>query len=68
MEIHPLPNENSKQWDDFVLKTRQGSLFHTIAWKRILEKTFAYDSVFFAAYDKGQICGMLSIFVVPKPL
>lgn len=68
MEIRTLPNEDCKQWDDFVLTTRQGSLFHTFAWKRILEQTFAYDSVFLAAYDEGKICGILPIFVVPKPL
>jgi len=68
MDIHSLPHEDRKQWDEFVLITCQGSLFHTIGWKRILEKTFAYDFVFFAAYDKGQICGILPIFVVPKPL
>jgi len=69
MEIRILPNEDSKQWDDFVVRTRQGSLFHTFAWKRILEKSFAYDSTFLAAcYNDGQICGILPLFVVPRPL
>ena len=68
MEIRALPHEDDKQWDDYVLTTHQGSLFHMIAWKKVLEKTFAYRSVFLAAYDEGEICGILPLFVVPKPL
>jgi FemAB-related protein (PEP-CTERM system-associated) len=68
MEIRTLSHEEYKQWDDYVLATHQGSLFHMIAWKKVLEKTFAYRSVFLAAYDAGEICGILPLFVIPKPL
>jgi FemAB-related protein (PEP-CTERM system-associated) len=68
MEIRVLRNEDNKQWDDYVLTTQQGSLFQTIAWKKVLEKTFGYNSIFFSAYDDGQICGILPLFVVPQPL
>lgn len=68
MEVRALSHEDEKPWDDYVLTTRQGSLFHMIAWKKILEKTFAYESAFLAAYNEGKICGILPLFVVPKPL
>ncbi|MCA9423287.1 MAG: hypothetical protein KC592_19870, partial [Nitrospira sp.] len=68
MKVRALSHEDEKPWDDYVLTTRQGSLFHMIAWKKILEKTFAYESVFLAAYNEGEICGILPLFVVPKPL
>ncbi len=68
MELRILASDSYKQWDDFVETARWGSLFHTIAWKNVLEKTFAYDSVLLAAYEKDQICGILPLFIVPKPL
>jgi len=68
MEVRVLRNEDHKQWDAYVLTTQQGSLFHTIAWKKVLEGTFSYGSIFLAAYDEGRICGILPLFVVPKPL
>jgi len=69
MEIRALSHEDDKRWDEYVRTTHQGSLFHMIAWKKVLEKTFAYRSVFLAAYDdEGEICGILPLFVVPKPL
>ncbi len=69
MEVRGLPTEEHKQWDDFVRVARQGSLFHTLGWKQVLEKTFSYKSNFLVAYDDdGNICGVLPLFVVPKPL
>ena len=68
MEIRCLSSEHHKQWDDFISTVSQGSLFHTIAWRKVLEKTFDYHSVFLANYDETEICGILPLFLVPKPL
>jgi hypothetical protein len=68
MEIRTLSNEDSKQWNDCVRTTCEGSLCHTFAWERILERRVFYDSGFLAAYDGGQISGILPLFVVLKPL
>lgn len=60
--VKPLQMEDEMRWDNFVDASENGTIFHKIAWKRILEKTFRYRSCYFFAEKDGQICGVLPLF------
>jgi FemAB-related protein (PEP-CTERM system-associated) len=62
--VKPLQKEDERRWDDFVDASENGTIFHKIAWKRILEKTFRYRSCYFFAEKDGRICGVLPLFHV----
>ncbi|KKU10946.1 MAG: hypothetical protein UX61_C0009G0005 [Parcubacteria group bacterium GW2011_GWA2_46_7] len=63
--IEPLREEDYGVWDAFVEESSDGTLFHTIAWKRILEETFGYQPYYFILRDaKGGIAGIFPAFLV----
>ncbi len=68
MNIRHVSNQEEKCWEEFVFRSPESSLFHSFGWKRVLEKTFAYGTDFFAAYEEDQILGVLPLYSVPKPL
>lgn len=51
-------------WDDFVLNHPQGTFFHLIGWKNVIEKTFGHKSYYLLAQDGPKIVGILPLFVV----
>ncbi|WNM63990.1 FemAB family XrtA/PEP-CTERM system-associated protein [Candidatus Nitrospira neomarina] len=57
-------DHEEKLWDDFVDRSPQGTFFHLIGWKKVIEKTFGYRSCYLAAYDDCGICGCLPLFQV----
>ena len=68
MNIHVLSECNEKKWDEFVDFSLRGSLFHTIKWRRILDRTFSYSSHFLVASEGDVVCGVFPLYLVPKPL
>ena len=67
LEIRLLSECDAKDWDEFACSNTSGSIFHTLAWRRILERTFFYKSIYVAAYENGAICGIVPLFLVPRP-
>lgn len=62
VEITP---ELQTQWDDFVERHTQGTMYHLFGWKQVLEKTFAFQSFYLAALDsQNQIAGVLPLFLM----
>jgi FemAB-related protein (PEP-CTERM system-associated) len=60
-EFHPGV---ARDWDHFVSNNPQGSLFHSIAWKRAIEKTFQFESRYAYAEQDGEISGVLPLAFV----
>lgn len=57
--------KNPQEWDDFLRASPRGSLFHSIKWKQLIEKSFAYPAVYLVIKDeKGNIVGIFPAFVV----
>lgn len=61
-------NERQLEWDGFVSQQPSGTLFHTTAWKRIIERAFGYKSCYLLAENEGRIEGVLPLFTVSNPL
>jgi FemAB-related protein (PEP-CTERM system-associated) len=53
-------------WDEYVYRHPSGSLFHLTAWKRVIEKTFRFESRYLLMEERGTIRGVLPLFVVPN--
>ena len=58
-------------WDAYVLMHRQGTLFHQISWKQVIENTFGHRSYYLLAESDAAgeqrtrtICGILPLFVI----
>src|SRR5215472_12758874 len=64
IEIRDLTEADTASWDEFVLRHRHGTPFHSTAWKRTIEESFGYRPVYlFAAGDRG-IRAVLPLFLV----
>lgn len=57
-------NEDLEPWDAYVQCSRQGSFFHRIGWKRVIQRTFGYDPLYLVARKGSTICGCLPLFHV----
>lgn len=72
MQIRFYQNKDQKRWDEFVLNHPEGTFFHLIGWKHVIERTFGHKSCYLIAEDtKNQqptstdyIRGILPLFIV----
>ncbi|MGH9429447.1 MAG: GNAT family N-acetyltransferase, partial [Terriglobia bacterium] len=62
--IRPFEEAFASEWDQFVLEHADGTLFHTIAWKRTIERAFGFSSRYLVALRGNTVCGILPLFLV----
>jgi len=55
-------------WDEFVSSHAQGSPFHLQAWRKSIEATFDYKSIYMLATDGARIRAVLPLFLVKNVL
>ncbi len=51
-------------WDDFVHRMPDGTFFHLIGWKRVLERAFGFTARYLVARRGQHIVGVLPLFEV----
>ena len=51
-------------WDKFVVQQPTGTLFHTLAWKRAMERTFGFRARYAYAEREGKITGVAPMFSI----
>ena len=61
-----LSNQPSDEaaWDRFVASSADGTIFHTIAWKRVVHEVFRHRPHYLLATDGQDIHGVLPLFQV----
>jgi FemAB-related protein (PEP-CTERM system-associated) len=64
INVRFLTSNDEKQWDEYVSRCEQGTIFHQLFWKRIIEETFGFASCYLLAEAHGKICGVLPLFHV----
>lgn len=42
--VEPLGDE--EEWENFVASSPQGTFYHTLKWKRVLDKSFPFESIY----------------------
>lgn len=65
MIIEPLIDED--EWENFVAITPKGTFFHTLKWKRVLENSFPYESLYLVIRDStGELIGICPFFMTKE--
>ena len=62
--IKILEEPDSLKWDQFVLKHPRGSIYHTTAWMRVVQKTFKHEPLYVYLQGNGQIRACLPLFKI----
>lgn len=55
-------------WDEFVVNHPEGTFFHLIGWKNVIEATFKYDSFYLIAQGQNGINAVLPFFSIKSHL
>ena len=64
IHVCPLEQSDTANWDSFVLSHPSGSFFHQSGWKRVMEKTYGYESHYLLAKRGDRITGIAPAFLV----
>ena len=74
-EIRFLTDMDALNWDEYVRSHSEGTLFHLLAWKKVVERTFGHGSRYLVAVtdnrDRQQdkwITGILPLFRIKSML
>jgi hypothetical protein len=61
--MHAEELKNDQEWEDFVQTIPEATFYHTIKWKRIIEKSFRVPPAYLIIRDRGKIVGVCPGFV-----
>lgn len=65
MIIEKLTNDQHyNEWDDFVLNHPDGTIYHQIGWKKLIQKTYNHEPVYLYGKENGKIVGVLPLFLI----
>ena len=60
--IRILKEQDWEKWDQFVLMHPRGSIYHTTAWMRVVQKTFKHEPLYIYLQENGKIHACLPLF------
>ena len=66
--VAPLAPGDAEAWDAYVLAHPRATVFHRLAWKRVLEASFGYEPCYLVARRAGAIVGALPAFACGRRL
>ncbi|MDO8725114.1 MAG: GNAT family N-acetyltransferase [Candidatus Methanoperedens sp.] len=50
-EIHPFNSKDEKDWKEFIDNHKDATIFHSIEWKKVIEKTFGFRHEYLVVRD-----------------
>lgn len=56
--IELLSRDNAHQWDDFNVRAPNGTIFHTLKWKQVLEEIFHLKLQYYLIRSEGEVVGI----------
>lgn len=75
--VRPYQSSDRDNWNSYILNNRQGTFFHLIGWKSVVEKTFGHKALYLIANRSGtssergslsdhqeKITGVLPLFMI----
>lgn len=71
MNIIPYSEKHRTKWNTYLEKNPKSSVFHTLEWKKILEKIYKFKPYYLLAIDddiKGILCSFLTKGVFGKKI
>lgn len=66
--VVPFSSEWDHALDEYVASHKEGSLFHTRAWSRVLNESFRHEDRTILALQGRDIVGFLPLFVIRHPV
>lgn len=60
--------QQSAEWDRYVEKHPQATPYHLMAWGKSVQQAYGHEAVFWAAYQDGDIVGVLPVVNMKIPL
>lgn len=57
--LEPLSNGNSHEWDAFNNTSPEGTTFHSLAWKSIVERHSPQRARYFLLFNESEVTGIL---------
>ena len=57
MLVRPIEPNEWDSWDEFVAGSPQGTVFHTTAWKHVVEKGGEGELTFWGCFEDRLLCG-----------
>jgi serine/alanine adding enzyme len=64
VEIRSAGDESGKAWEDYLATKPESTYYHTVSWKRVLERSFGYRPLYLVASEAGRVRGILPLFAV----
>ena len=58
--------EETYSWEDFI-RNKNATVYHTLAWKKVIEETFGHKPYYLMAKENGKIIEALPLFLIEKP-
>jgi FemAB-related protein (PEP-CTERM system-associated) len=62
--VRAFESQDAERWDRFVLEHPEGTFFHQVAWKRVVEKTFDHQAQYVFGERDGRIVAVAPVFMV----
>ena len=66
IELKILEERELKEWNKIVGESPYGTIFHTLEWMEILEKTYKVKKLPLGIYEKEELIGVLPAFLQRK--
>ncbi|MCK4386144.1 MAG: GNAT family N-acetyltransferase [candidate division Zixibacteria bacterium] len=68
MKIIHYTDDYKKRWNDFVMNSPEGSIYHLSGWRDVIEKSYSHKSYYLLAEDDGKLKGILPLFLVKSQI
>ena len=63
MHVEDLKNE--VEWENFQRNSPDGSFYHSLIWRKVIQKTFSYDAIYLTVKDEsGRTVGAFPGFIL----
>jgi len=68
LEVSTYHDDDSRLWREYVTNHPAATVFHDLAWKRVIERAFRYKARYLMARQGTLIRGVLPLFLVESRL
>ena len=68
MDIRLFSEDQKEVWNHYVVNHSRGTFFHRAEWYSILKEGLGFKPFYIGAYEGGDLCGILPLALVKRPL
>jgi len=63
-----LYKDEMQEWDDYIKNSSYANIYHQVAWKEIIEKSFGHKAYYLMAKENDRLQGVLPLFLMRSRL